>query len=297
MDDSEAWPHLLEAELNRAFPGSTVWVGNMGRSGHSARDHTLHVEKLPPQYLAIDAALVLVGINDLLIRLNRDAEYVPFAEAPPEYHEGLLTHAFISVPDVDQAFRPFYKRTKLWQILRRVGRRLEEPPRGEDQAGGARYLVRARERRQRAGRHDSLPDLSSALEDYTRTLHRIVTTLEDQGIKPILITQPFMWREDLPDELESLLWFGRVGASAIRPEEIFYTARAMAEGMRLHNEVLLDVCRERRITCVDLAASLPQDTTVFYDDVHFNEEGARRVAAALAAELSQDPDVRARLIR
>ncbi len=296
VDDEEAWPHLLEIEMNRAFPDTRVWVGNVGRSGMSARDHTLHVEKLPPQYPRIDAALVLVGVNDLALRLNRHDEYVPFSEAPPEYHDGLLTHAFASIPLSDRDY-PFYKKTKLGQMLRGVAGRLTDPPAGPDQSAGAGYLVGVRERRQRAARRDSLPDLTSALGDYARTLDRIVTSLEDQGIKPILMTQPYMWRGDLSDKLESLLWFGRVGRSSTVPEEVFYTARALAEGMRLHNEVLLDLCRRRQLACVDLDAALPRDTTVFYDDVHFNEAGNRRVATTVAEALSRDPDIFARLAR
>jgi hypothetical protein len=45
------------------------------------------------------------------------------------------------------------------------------------------------------------------------------------------------------------------------------------------------VCRERGLECVDLAAKLPRDTSVFYDDCHFNESGARRVAEVLAEHL------------
>ena len=48
--------------------------------------------------------------------------------------------------------------------------------------------------------------------------------------------------------------------------------------MGMYNETLLTVCRNRRIECIDLESSLPKDTTVFYDDVHFNVSGSRKVA-------------------
>lgn len=48
---------------------------------------------------------------------------------------------------------------------------------------------------------------------------------------------------------------------------------------------MLEVCADRRVECLDLAAMLPKDDTVFYDDVHFNEAGAERVAAAVAERL------------
>jgi len=44
----------------------------------------------------------------------------------------------------------------------------------------------------------------------------------------------------------------------------------------------LRICQERRVECLDLAPLLEKDTTVFYDDVHFNESGARKVAQAVS---------------
>ena len=34
--------------------------------------------------------------------------------------------------------------------------------------------------------------------------------------------------------------------------------------------------------CIDLAKTLPKDTTVFYDDVHFNENGAHQMVQIVA---------------
>jgi hypothetical protein len=48
-----------------------------------------------------------------------------------------------------------------------------------------------------------------------------------------------------------------------------------------YNAVSRDVCRSVDVECVDAAAALPQDTTVFYDDVHFNVSGSHALAALL----------------
>jgi hypothetical protein len=48
--------------------------------------------------------------------------------------------------------------------------------------------------------------------------------------------------------------------------------------MRAFNDALRDVCREPGMTCRDLAAALPARAAYFYDDMHFSEEGAARVA-------------------
>ena len=64
--------------------------------------------------------------------------------------------------------------------------------------------------------------------------------------------------------------------------DYYYTAEALARGMAAYNKRLLDICAERQVECIDLATALPKDTTVFYDDVHFNESGSKQVAQILA---------------
>jgi len=73
-----------------------------------------------------------------------------------------------------------------------------------------------------------------------------------------------------------------VGDFQAREGNDYYSAGSLASGMELYNQTLLQVCRDRGVACIDLAAALPKDTTIFYDDAHFNEAGSRRVAEVLA---------------
>ena len=49
------------------------------------------------------------------------------------------------------------------------------------------------------------------------------------------------------------------------------------------------VYQARKVECIDLAPVLPGDTTLFYDDVHFNESGAEKVAEVLAQYILYRP--------
>jgi len=48
--------------------------------------------------------------------------------------------------------------------------------------------------------------------------------------------------------------------------------------MKKLNDVLLTVCQARHIPCIDLAEKLPRTSTMFYDDVHFNDQGSEAVS-------------------
>jgi len=49
---------------------------------------------------------------------------------------------------------------------------------------------------------------------------------------------------------------------------------------------LLKVCSDCQVECMDLASEMDGNETYFYDDLHFNEAGARQVAEVIAAHFS-----------
>jgi hypothetical protein len=91
-----------------------------------------------------------------------------------------------------------------------------------------------------------------------------------------------LWRADLPANAQDLLWMGGSGDFQHESGAAYYTLPALIEGMRRYNDVVRTVARERKIECVDLAAELDGDTALFYDDCHFTELGAERVARVWA---------------
>ena len=99
----------------------------------------------------------------------------------------------------------------------------------------------------------------------------------------MFLTQPTMWRNDLPPPEERLLFYGWIGT--MEAPRGFVRASDLAQGMRQFNEALLTICKIDSLECYDLASAIPKDTTAFYDDCHFNEGGARLVAQFLADRL------------
>lgn len=284
LDQAEAWPQLVQEKLNAA--GARVWVGNVGRSGHNSRHHMLHVEKLLEQQ-HIDLVLVLVGANDMSMRLKRDADYRRLEDEPPVYHEQLVYQSFSVFPVSASAGAFYYKNTEIYRLLRQLRRQYSYRPGAaqiEDILGEA-YQKR-REHRANAGRIlTELPDLAAALGEYESNLKRIADLAQARGARVVFMTQPYIWRTDLPPSLERLLWLGGVGDFQNVSGQPYYSVDALARAMNRYNRSLLQVCAERGLDCLDLAALVPQDESAFSDDIHFNEPGARTVADAVAGFL------------
>jgi lysophospholipase L1-like esterase len=282
LDQSEMWPHLLQETLNRSNPNKETWVGNGGVSGLTTRHHLVALQHLPLKELKIDAVILLTGVNDLSRRLSHDRDYDPDFLERPEAKGELLAETFTGTYD-SYSEDPFYKRTATWQLLRRA-KRLMSKGNVEDVDG--RIYVTWREHRRRATEiRNELPDLSAALGEYTRNVSQIIDVVQEKSIRLIVMTQPAMWKPGLPQNLESLLWLGGVGDFQKDSGKPYYSAAALEKGMKAYNDALLRICRERQVECLDLASMLEKDTTVFYDDVHFNESGSRKVAEALARHM------------
>lgn len=287
LDQAETWPYLLQRNLNESLPGQSVWVGNAGVSGRTTRHHVVAVRHLSFKQAGIDAVIMMPGINDLSIRLSQGDQYDPDYMNRPGAEKEMIDRTF--APSMETlAGEPFYKRTALVGALRPLREMMYSRLQREDTSGRV-YALRRQYRQAASEIRDEMPDLTSALAEYSANINTIIDEAKAKPIRLIFLTQPTMWRADLSQRERDLLWFGGVGDFQKQPGMPYYSVEALAEGMSAYNTALIGICGARGIECIDLASTLPKDTTVLYDDAHFNESGAAQVAAAIAGYLLEHP--------
>lgn len=285
LDQTEAWPQLVQDELNGHRRDGPVWVANGGMSGLTTRHHLVALEHLPLGHLRFDALVLLLGVNDLSHRLARDTMYDPYFLIRSEAKRTLLIETFTGTFDLRPG-DPFYKRSATWQFLRRLKRVITQRQAAQDPVGEI-YVRWRRHRQHSSGIRHELPDLSAALDEYASNVHRIIDIARSHSIRVVLLSQPALWDTAMPPNLEALLWLGGIGDFQSHGGT-YYSPAALQEGLTAYNRTLLEICRQRDVECLDLASMLAKDTTTFYDDVHFNEAGARSVAGLVAEYLRRD---------
>ena len=260
LSQEKSWPYLLQTKLNSRTGGNAVWVGNTGMSGANTNDHVKLLKYFPCARLKIDTLVVLIGVNDFLRRLALDKD---FGKATPAGSQ-----------------------TVLGAIWSKTQRALSKPAKEitEDNAGIV-YVGWRQNRHDVKELIETLPDLNLALQEYRRNVHAIIDLAKKRGMRVIFLTQPAMWSADLSPELQGLLWMGGIGDFQARPGCAYYSVKALGEGMSRYNDALISVCRARGVECIDLAGRLPKDTSIFYDDCHFNENGANEVAEIVSRYL------------
>jgi len=283
LDQSEAWPSLLQAMLNERATAHNVWVGNGGMSGTTTRHHLTALRYIPFDAMKIDAIVLLVGANDFLKRLSQDALYDPMWNQRPDAEDILLRETFLEGRHL-RSDLPFFRLTAIWQLLKKARNMLINETLGKDEAGEM-YLKWEAHRRNAVDIRYELPDLTTALAEYESNVVNIIETAQRKSLRVIFMTQPTIWRPDMPRELVMLLWTGGIGNYQNEPGKPYYSIEALEKGMHLFNHTLLKICRERAVECLDLASILEKTNNVFYDDLHFNESGSLQISRILAQYL------------
>jgi len=288
LDQDEAWPQRLQQLLAPRL--TAVWVGNAGKAGRRTREHVLQVHYLLRQIPDVDVLLLLVGANDVMRRLADGPRYAVPDLDDPAVVERLIPRAFDRYPRRFGFFPP--SRTALWALpsrARAAASTVRHWDHLEDRSG-SHYAKRRRERAE-ARILDDLPDLASAVGEYTRNLEVIAADGRAHGARVIFMTQPTAYRDDLPEAHRRLLWMGAAREEREGGAPAYYSVEALARAFRLFNAALLDACPRLGVECIDLESLVPKDTGALYDDMHFNEAGAERVARILFEHLAGGPRV------
>jgi len=272
LDDSEEWPHLLMQKLNHGQNHSPVWVANAGVSGHTTVHHLVLLKTLPILG-KVDMLILLIGMNDLSVTLAYDGDPT---QTDLEADAGRFRE--LVVRGGQSSRFPLCRRLRLVQLMRAA-------------LNSIRVIFKPLEWQQwkvedfRKLRASTpvvpIPDLHIGLSEYRGRVLALAEQCRVLAVRCLFLTQPSLWRDDLSSAEQRLVWGGPVGRW--EHHKGYAPIGDLARAMRIYNDTLLDVCQQNQLECYDLASVIPKNVSAFYDDCHYNENGARLVAQDLAA--------------
>ncbi len=289
LDDAETWPALLMTYVNRdAGDSKLAWVTNSGIDGKYTHHHIMHAKYLLPRLPRIDFTVVYAGLNDVGAWLYVDS-FDPDYLKKPENWNHRVGESF-RVSSFTPTDWPWYKRLQLWKSAsiakNLVSSYIERQPARRDgfvQDADLRWMEEAqqlREEREKKFVHRAKMDtLPTALKSYRDNITWIVKLVREAGSEPVLVAQAI--QHNFLDESErKRLWMGAMdgGKTYVREEQMLQLLQAFNNEMR-------EVAVQQGAIFVDLPDILQGSRDLFYDGMHFNENGARTVALALATRL------------
>lgn len=251
-DESETWTAVLQRRFAEA--GRVVAVGNAGIDGHSTIGHLASLEHWFPRLSGLAPRLMLfyVGINDVLV------------EAHGRYDDIVATGIWGRV-------RRYVSNNSALNRLYRIVRGAVRARRARVVYGQAPLKLvpfaadDATAALASANRADYLPRLDA----YGGRLRAIAEKTRGFGARPVFVTQR------------------RGDAFLIRGRWHAATPRALKDYavQNFFNQTTLEICREVGAVCIDLARDIDLAPGDFYDPVHVDPVGSRKIGEFLYSRL------------
>ena len=257
LQPDRRWSAVLERLLAERL-GRPVAVLNLGISAQDTRTHLATTAHMVTG-LDVDVCVYMIGTNDL-------------GTITSSVHPMLLSDAFLPKRRWSRLLKDLLRQTQISRHLHHL-RSGGGDGRGGD--GDLPYFHAA------AALQRSLPLApepvvanEAGLANYARNVVSLAGLCKEHGVVPVFTTQPSMFPPEPTAEQRLAYWGCHDGIHRITAEN--FTAL-----LRTVNERLQRTCTARSYPCIDLDAAVPKGLGHFYDQVHFNEAGAVRVAEAL----------------
>lgn len=280
LDDRETWWYLWDSLTER--DNFKIASASIGKSGITTRELYLHMKYFVPQLKELHQVVVMPGLNDLMKRLSAGNSFHHNFQFTPEVEDSLENTIFLQKGRSNE--KVWWRRTALFQLTQKFYHNTK--PNGvawmiQDDNGES--LKQWRHNRKNASHIiDTLPDLTTALQEYQRNLQLIYNEAMKAGVSLVFITQPYLYKDIMTAQENNLLWMGGTGAYQKEAGHAYYSAKALKQGMEMYNKALRSFCLRNNIPLAETEQIIPRDTSVFYDDCHFNENGARVFADYLS---------------
>ena len=260
LDNRKTWPYLLQKHLKEH--AANVWVGNAGFNGHTTRGHLLVMDfivaKVRPK-----ALVFLVGVNDLALSLDEKARTEGSHYDKARYLPRRWKHPL-------DRLRTFHL-VRQWKAL------LLDGATRTGESGHRTQELRPFDPGETTPIEEELTPPLPSLPEYRTNLIALIEKGRELRCQMLFLTQPMLYGD-------GEYWEGIQGAVFfIKNRNLRISAAAYWRMLGHFNAMLIRVCKEHNVPCLDLASKIPHSPDYFYDMVHFTEAGAALVAEHAAS--------------
>jgi len=255
ITEGKTWEDILGKGLSRDFPRS--WVNNAGFSGHSTFGHTIllrdYIAGLRPSI-----CLFLVGANDL-DRKDLGPADGKFTKTEKKWVLSLARKSVLVNTLLNLYRNHLAKERNLTN-----GKSFSAP---NNKPLNIPY----------AGIQSKLQLQQPLVKAYASRLEELIRLCWENKIDPIFITQPTPVGGTSDSLITNDLRTFRMS------EEM--NGKLYWKYLELYNAETIKVAKQHGLFAIDLAGELPKSTAYFYDLIHYNIAGNRKVGEIIRAKL------------
>jgi lysophospholipase L1-like esterase len=257
LSDGKTWTDVLAQRLAATWP--EAWVNNAGLDGQSSYGHLILLRDLVVS-LRPKVAVFLIGVNDI-----GRADLTTFDQTLAPNWTG-WEKAGVFVEDHSEI-------VSLAHNLLRMARTSYRGF-GHSEIDLTRLPVLADNATLTA---TTLAQQDEPARRYTDRLLAIVQLCRKNGIEPVFTTQPVLYGDAVDPATGVDLATIQVQGSA--------NGRLWWRVLERYNDAMRRVASDRDVLLVDAAAEMPKDSRLYYDLMHFTNEGAARLGEIIANRL------------
>ncbi|MFY7841153.1 MAG: SGNH/GDSL hydrolase family protein [Lacibacter sp.] len=261
LSDSTTWPFLLGEELKDSIPN--LWMNNAGIDGHSTFGHLLllkeYIIQLKPKYV-----LLLTGVND--VETEKPEQFDLMNENKLQYSSAkAFVKSLLNKTEIGATV------FQLYNIRSAYKKGLIHKDVDFKQLRDTSYTP--------AYIQQTITKQQNYLSGYKTRLQEIVTLCKANHIQPVLLTQPSLYGafKDSAGGVQMDLKFheSNPGKNNLLQEQV----------LEEYNNVVRSF--NTQATVIDLAKLMPKNTIYYYDFIHFNKQGAAKVAELIESQITQ----------
>jgi hypothetical protein len=256
LSDDKTWPHHLEQILADSLDG--VWVNNAGLDGHSTFGHQVllndHLVKIKPKVI-----LFYIGINEV-------------ENDKPSYHDQLnFKGTYFSLKQF------IFSNSEVLNLALNLSRGW----RAQHMHNTTHAMLDLRKGNELILTEKEISDRLAAQQEYLagsgKRIEALIDTCRKYSIHPVFLTQPILMGE------------GADSTTGVNLENFKLNenlnGKLIWEMLKLYNENTRAICAKKQVPVIDIASQFPKNSIYFYDNSHYTNEGARKLAELVAAGL------------
>ena len=243
--DGERWTELAEKQL-RERTKKNVRVVNQGKATFTTL-HSLFNYEARARTVKPDVVVIMHAINDLMV----NADHSQYSGGPFRddygHHYGALARIARIRPLLWTVHDVFHR---IWYFEPREVIDVTDYP---------------------------------GLKPFESNLRRLIGNIRRDGALPVLMTQPHLYKENMPHKEMDALWLHTYnGANS----ELRWSYDSARRGMNLYNDLLRRIAAELKVPLVELDRSVPKSLEYFSDDCHYTVKTQRVLAKKVTEALT-----------
>ncbi|MFC2172305.1 GDSL-type esterase/lipase family protein [Acidobacteriota bacterium] len=261
LNEPDRYPRVVESVLRQHYPGRDIEVINAGMSWYTTR-HTLIHYATACSDLEPDMIIVMHAINDLCRSFS-----------PPKFALGRYSPSFSHYygPSINGANPPSFEKYCYQRYLQS-----SLHPFTSAWYSSLRIKV------------SDLP-LSHyrSIDMFEKNLKKIIHYAERDGVSVIVVTQPYLYKEDMNrEEISALELSNEFCATGKRWLRIEYPSpSSLRQAMSAFNERAKKVARAESAILIDAEPLIEKDLDHLWDNVHYTKAGSKKLGECVANEI------------